>query len=129
MRLVNRTRAGRALLSWGSGRSQEEAGRLHPRGFHVVSRQLSPKQLFAAVEPWCTPMSCPLSSAMLSSPQLATASRDCGLKLLAVSDAEDGVHCLAHENLHLLAQELEILRFSGSCRILPVLPVPGTRST
>ena len=100
-----------------SGRSQEEAGRLHPRSLHAISRLPSPEQLLAAVEPWCAPMSRPLSSAMLSPPQLATASVDFGWKLLAVSDTEDGAHRLVCENLHLLAQEAQQVPGSWSSRM------------
>ena len=132
--------------AWSSGQSQEEAGRLHPRDFHTISRQLSPEQLLATVEPWCSVMSCPLSSAMLSPPQLATASIDCEWKLLAFSDAEDGACHLVQENLHLWPRSLRSLGFldlARSVRSLPdpvgrqrltispplPVPVPGPRST
>ena len=104
------------------GRGRE----LCPCGFHAVGKQQDPGQLLAAVEPRCTPMSRPLSSVMLSPQQLATASVDCGSKLLAVSDAEDGARCLVHENLHLWprsSRSLGFLDLARSCQSLPDLVI------
>ena len=111
--LATRTRAGRALLSWGIGQSQEGVRRLHPCGFHAVSRQPSPEQLLAAALPWCTPLSrlCILSNALPPTAGTSFRFAEAG----GGFDAEVGVRYLGE------TQEPEILGVLGFLSFLGVL--------